>query len=385
MVNTSEMKKLALYFFGCIGLLCMGGCKDKPTQQTEQHLQQAWITYAQGFTLTAYDDLYVVRITQPWVGAQDHFTYVLKRAHAHVPDSLQQFTQIQIPIQTIACTSTTHIPALAVLDEVPTLTGFAGLDYISTEIVRNRIEEGQIRELGQNETLDVEAIVDIEPTVLMVFAMDSGNKALQTIEQAGIPVLYNGDWTEQHPLGKAEWIKLFGVLFDKEKEANQFFDQIVANYMATVKLVQAVQEQPTVLSGVMFGDTWYLPEGNSWAAVYFKEAKANYLWKETKGVASLALSFEQVLEKGQQADFWINPGHYESLQDLAAANPHYKEFDAFKNKKVYSFAPTKGQTGGTLFYEWGPLRPDWVLKDLLWVLHPEVVPAYQPHFYRQLQ
>lgn len=385
MVNTSEMKKLALYFLGCIGLLCMGGCKDKPTQQTEQHLQQAWITYAQGFTLTAYDDLYVVRITQPWVGAQDHFTYVLKRAHAHVPDSLQQFTQIQIPIQTIACTSTTHIPALAVLDEVPTLTGFAGLDYISTEIVRNRIEDGQIRELGQNETLDVEAIVDIEPAVLMVFAMDSGNKALQTIEQAGIPVLYNGDWTEQHPLGKAEWIKLFGVLFDKEKEANQFFDQIVANYMATVKLVQAVQEQPTVLSGVMFGDTWYLPEGNSWAAVYFKEAKANYLWKETKGVGSLALSFEQVLEKGQQADFWINPGHYESLQDLAAANPHYKEFDAFKNKKVYSFAPTKGQTGGALFYEWGPLRPDWVLKDLLWVVHPEVLPTYQPHFYRQLQ
>ncbi|WP_410879723.1 ABC transporter substrate-binding protein [Myroides sp. DW712] len=379
------MKKLALYFLGCLGLFCFVGCKDKSTQQANQHLQQAWITYAQGFTLSAYDDLYVVRITQPWVGAAEHFTYVLKRAQAEVPDSLQQYKQIQIPIQTIACTSTTHIPALAVLDEISTLTGFAGLDYISTEVVRNRIKEGQVRELGQNETLDVEAIVDIQPDVLMVFAMDNGNKALQTIEQSGIPVLYNGDWTEQNPLGKAEWIKLFGVLYDKEKEANQFFDQIVANYTAAVKLVHSIVEQPTVLSGVMYGDAWYLPEGNSWAAKYFKDAKANYLWKETKGVGSLALSFEQVLEKGQQADFWINPGHYESLRDLAAANPHYKQFDAFKNKKVYSFAPTKGQTGGALFYEWGPLRPDWVLQDLLWILHPEVIPAYQPHFYRQLQ
>lgn len=379
------MKRLAFYFLSCMSLLLFVSCKDKPTQQVVQSVQQPLIAYAKGFTLTAYDNMYVVQITQPWADAQEHFTYVLKREQAQVPDSLQHYVQIQIPIQTMACTSTTHIPALAVLEEVPALVGFAGLTYISTEAVRDRIEEGQIRELGQNEALNVEAIVDLQPTVLMAFAMDNANKALQSIRQAGIPVLYNGDWTEQHPLGKAEWIKLFGVLFDKEKEANQYFDQIVADYTKAVALVSDVQEQPTLLSGVMYGDMWYLPEGNSWAGVYFTDAKANYLWRETTGVGSLALSFEQVLEKGQQASFWINPGHYESLKDLASANPHYKEFDAFKNKKVYSFAPTKGTTGGALFYEWGSLRPDWVLQDLIWVLHPEVLPEYQPHFYRQLQ
>lgn len=379
------MKRLAFYFLSCMSLLLFVSCKDKPTQQVVQSVQQPLIAYAKGFTLTAYDNMYVVQITQPWADAQEHFTYVLKREQAQVPDSLQQYVQIQIPIQTMACTSTTHIPALAVLEEVPALVGFAGLTYISTEAVRDRIEEGQIRELGQNEALNVEAIVDLHPTVLMAFAMDNANKALHNIRQAGIPVLYNGDWTEQHPLGKAEWIKLFGVLFDKEKEANQYFDQIVADYTKAVALVSDVQEQPTLLSGVMYGDMWYLPEGNSWAGVYFKDAKANYLWRETTGVGSLALSFEQVLEKGQQASFWINPGHYESLKDLASANPHYREFDAFKNKKVYSFAPTKGATGGALFYEWGSLRPDWVLQDLIWVLHPEVLPEYQPHFYRQLQ
>lgn len=379
------MKRLAFYFLSCMSLLLFVSCKDKPTQQVVQSVQQPLIAYAKGFTLTAYDNMYVVQITQPWADAQEHFTYVLKREQAQVPDSLQQYVQIQIPIQTMACTSITHIPALAVLEEVPALVGFAGLTYISTEAVRDRIEEGQIRELGQNEALNVEAIVDLHPTVLMAFAMDNANKALHNIRQAGIPVLYNGDWTEQHPLGKAEWIKLFGVLFDKEKEANQYFDQIVADYTKAVALVSDVQEQPTLLSGVMYGDMWYLPEGNSWAGVYFKDAKANYLWRETTGVGSLALSFEQVLEKGQQASFWINPGHYESLKDLASANPHYREFDAFKNKKVYSFAPTKGATGGALFYEWGSLRPDWVLQDLIWVLHPEVLPEYQPHFYRQLQ
>lgn len=379
------MRKIAFCLLMCMGVLLFVGCKDKPTTEVGQMTQQPLITYAKGFTLTAYDNLYVVQIIQPWVSAKERFTYVLKRQQAQVPDSLQRYTQIQIPIRTMACTSTTHIPALDVLDEVPALVGFAGLDYISTASVRQQIKAGKIKELGQNEALNVEVVVDIQPDVLMAFAMDNGNKALQTIEQAGIPVLYNGDWTEQNPLGKAEWIKLFGVLFDKEKEANRFFDQLLTDYTAALQLVTTQKQQPSVLSGVMYADVWYLPEGNSWAATYFKDAKTNYLWQETKGVGSLALSFEQVLEKGQQADLWINPGHYESLRDLAAANPHYKEFDAFKNKKVYSFAPTKGETGGTLFYEWGPLRPDLVLKDLIKIAHPEILPKYQPHFYRQLQ
>ncbi len=379
------MKKIAFYLLGCMTLLLFIACKDKPTAAIEQVTQQSLITYAKGFTLASYDDFYVVRITQPWVGAKEQFTYVLKREQARVPDSLLQYTQVQIPIQTIACTSTTHIPALDVLDKVSSLIGFAGLDYISTQSVRDRIEQGSVQELGQNEALNVETLIDLQPDVLMTFAMDHSNKALQTIEQAGIPVLYNGDWTEQNPLGKAEWIKLFGVLFDREAEANQFFNQIVKDYTSTLQVVENIEIQPTVLSGVMYGDIWYLPEGNSWAGIYFQDAQANYLWKETQGTGSLSLSFEQVLEKAQQAEYWINPGHYESLADLDAANPHYKEFDAFKNKRVYSFASTKGSTGGSLFYELGALRPDLVLKDLIHILHPTVLPNYQPYFYRQLK
>ncbi|WP_413512814.1 ABC transporter substrate-binding protein [Myroides odoratus] len=378
------MKKLAFYFLGCTLVLLLGACKKQVKEEIEQQSQQALITYAKGFTLKAYPDIYVVQVMQPWANAKERFTYVLKREKAQVPDSLKAYPQIQIPIQSIACTSTTHIPALTILNEVASLTGFAGLTYVSSEAVRDQITKGTIQELGQNEALNVEVILDLQPSLLMAFAMDHGNKALQTIANAGIPVLYNGDWTEQTPLGKAEWIKLFGVLYDKEAEANQFFEQIVEDYTATLQLVEKAKKAPTVLSGVMYADMWYLPEGNSWAAIYFKDAQANYLWKETQGVGSLALSFESVLEKAQKADFWINPGHYESLNDLAEANPHYKEFDAFKNKKVYSFAPTQGATGGTLFYELGPVRPDLVLKDLIKIFHPHLLPEYQLYFYQQL-
>lgn len=383
------MKNLAFYFLGGLFFLLVSSCKQQvkepKTSQETQQVMQSNITYAKGFTYKAYGDVYVVAITQPWANANTHFTYVLKRATAQVPDSLQKYPQIQIPIQTLVSTSTTHIPALDALDEVPSLIGFSGLEYVSTAAVRKQIDSGHIKEVGQNEALHVEVILDLQPDVLMAFAMDKEDKSLQTIANAGIPILYNGDWTEQNPLGKAEWIKLFGLLYDKEKEAKQFFDQIAADYIAATQLVQSVQQRPTVMSGVMYADVWYLPEGKSWAAVYFKDAQTDYLWKETQGVGSLALSFEQVLEKAQQAEYWINPGHYESLAELAQANPHYKEFEAFKNKRIYSFAPAKGPTGGSLFYEIGVLRPDWVLKDLIHIVHPELLPEYHPHFYQQLQ
>lgn len=381
------MKKFALYFLSFVLFLLLSNCKqqEKKTEAIEQHGRTAAIKYAKGFTLDTYEGVYVVRVNQPWINAKEHYTYILKKKEAQVPDSLQIYPQIQIPIQTIVCTSTTHLPALDVLGEVASLTGFAGLNYTSTATVRKQIDLGRIRELGQSESLNVEVVLDLQPTVVMAFAMDKNNKALQTIQNAGIPIIFNGDWTEQNPLGKAEWIKLFGALYDKEKEANQIFNQIEIDYQTALQLVLEIEEKPTVLSGVMYSDIWYLPEGKSWAAVYFKDAKTNYLWQETQGTGSLSLSFEQVLEKAKQAEYWINPGHYESLSDLVDANPHYKEFDAFKNKKVYSFAPVKGPTGGSLFYELGSLRPDLVLKDLIKIVHPAVLPTYQPYFYRQLQ
>ncbi|MBB1148889.1 ABC transporter substrate-binding protein [Myroides sp. NP-2] len=379
------MKKLVFYLMGCTLFVFCSSCKQQLKEEEIQQTEQSNIDYAKGFNFTSYDDVYVVNITQPWANANTRFTYVLKRATAQVPDSLQKYPQIQIPIQSLVATSTTHIPALDVLNQVPSLVGFAGLDYVSTPAVRQQIDLGKVREVGQNDALNVEVILDVQPDVLMAFAMNKEDKSLQTLANAGIPILYNGDWTEQNPLGKAEWIKLFGLLYDKEKEASAFFDQIVIDYTAALQLVKAVTKQPTVMSGVMYADVWYLPEGKSWAAVYFSDAQTDYLWKDTQGVGSLALSFEQVLEKAQHATYWINPGHYESLAELAQANPHYKEFEAFKNKNVYSFAPTKGPTGGSLFYEIGGMRPDWVLKDLIHLVHPEVLPEYEPHFYKQLK
>src|SRR5690606_13605453 len=133
---------------------------------------------------------------------------------------------VEIPVKRIVVTSTTHIPSLEMLDETDALVGFPSLDFISSEKTRERISQGTVRELGQNENLNTEIVLDLSPEAVIGFAMDGNNPTFATLQKGGIPVFYNADWTENTPLGKAEWIKFFGAFFNKDKEADSLFEEI---------------------------------------------------------------------------------------------------------------------------------------------------------------
>ena len=382
------MKKYLSYLFlSCFTLFAFVSCDKKPANHNNFEVEEATKTvqFATGFSIEPYEGFTVVRVSNPWTGSRQEQVYVAVKEGVEVPDSLQSYTKIQVPVKNLVVTSTTHLPALELLNEVEALSGFPGLNYISSPPIRARITQGEVVELGEAEQLNTEKILELQPDVVVGFAMDSEPKSLSLLKQLGVNVVYNGDWLEQNPLGKAEWIKFFGVLFDKQAQADRLFNHIAAEYVDVLKLLETEMHKPTVFSGVMFQDVWYMPKGDSWAATFFQHAVSNYLWKDTAGEGSLALPFESVFERAQKADFWINPGHYESLQALSDANSHYASFEAFKKGQVYSFAPVKGESGGTVFYEVGPTRPDLVLKDLVYILHPERLPNHELVFYRQLK
>ena len=228
-------------------------------------------------------------------------------------------------------------------------------------------------------------MLELAPEVVVGFTLDGNDKSLQTIEKTGIPVLINADWRETHPLGKAEWIKFFGALYNKNKQADSIFNTIETNYNLAKKLAQKTKTKPTVLSGAMYKDIWYMPKGDSWAARFIEDANGAYLWKDSKGTGSIALNIESVLENGQKADFWIAPGQFTTKAQLLEFNTVYGAFDAFKNNKIFSFTTKKGATGGVLYYELAPNRPDLVLKDIINILHPTLFKEYQPHFFEVLK
>lgn len=374
--------KIALFAL----LAFASGCKREPDQAGVLHAEiKNEIKYASGLSIFEYGDYSIVKVSNPWPDASKDYTYILKEKGAVVPDSLAQFTAIQVPIKSIVVTSTTHIPSLEMLEKENTLLGFPNLDYISSEKVRALIDAGKLKELGSNQTLNTEVIIDAAPDVLIGYGIDNKNPALDNLEKSGVKIMLNGDWNEQTPLGKAEWIKLFGALYGLDEKADKIFSDIEKEYNSTLVLAKKATSKPTILAGDMFEGTWYLPKGTSWGSLLLEQAGGNYLWKETEGTGSLALSFETVLEKAKDADFWITSGQFSSLKEMTTANAHYAQFKAFKNKNVYSFSGKKGKKGGILYYELAPNRPDIVLKDIVKTLHPELLPNYTPFFFENLK
>lgn len=372
---------LLLFFvlFSCIQ------CKQNTvsTKETSEGISQ--IQYAKGFSIVNHDGYSIVTVKNPWPKAAKTYRYILKEKNGIVPDSLKQNPIIAVPIQTIVVTSTTHIPSLEMLGEEKSLVAFPNLDYISSEKVRTLIDAKKIKEIGNNQSLNTEVLIDLQPDIIIGYGIDNNNQTLDNLQKSGLKVMLNGDWNEETPLGKAEWIKFFGALYGKQKEANEIFSKITTDYLATIKIAKKATTKPTVLAGDMFEDKWYLPRGTSWGSQLLKEANADYLWAETKGTGSLSLSFETVLERAQNADVWITSGQFGSLKAMADANTHYEQFKAFQQKKVFTFTRKKGKTGGVLYYELAPNRPDIVLKDILKIMHPELLPDYKLFFFEKLK
>ena len=379
------MKILRFFFL----ILLSVSCKNEHSKQIVDNItgKDLDLKYAEGFSSKDYGSHLVITIKNPWPESEEEYKYVIiKDSEAknwHLEKSRYDGI-ITDEITKLVVTSTTHIPALELLGVEQTLVGFPGADYISSEKTRKRIDDGLVRELGKNEGINTEVLLELNPDVVIGFGVDGVNKTFETIKKSGIPVIYNGDWVESSALAKAEWIKFFGVLFNKEKEADSIFNTIENEYLEAKKIAAKAKKQPTVLSGAMHKDVWYLPNGSSPEAQFLKDANVNYLWSDTSGNGSLALSFEVVLEKAQHADIWLSPSYYSSYEQLEEANELYTNFDAFKNKSIYSFVNTTGATGGVLYYELGTARPDLVLKDLIKICHPKLLKKYTPHFFKSL-
>ena len=380
------MKQLFFFTF----LLFISSCK----QQKKEALPLAApatsinINYANGFAIEKQSSgLIVVKIVSPWPDADSSFTYALvpKEKQAIITLNKDEFDAIiSVPIENIVVTSTTHIPALEALGVLDKLIGFPDTEYISSKAARARIVSGQIIELGVNESLNTEAVLALKPEMVVGFAVTGKNSSYETLKRSNIPVVYNGDWVEETPLGKAEWIKFFAPFFGKEDQANTIFNEIEQSYLNAKKLAATAKTSPTIISGALYKDVWYLPGGKSWAANFLQDANAKYLWQDTSQNGSLSLSWESVLDVAQQADYWVAPAQFTSYAEMETASPHYKQFEAFQDKKIYTFANTIGETGGTLYYELAPQRPDLVLKDLIHILHPGLLPDHKPYFFKPL-
>ena len=358
-------------------------CKKEILKVDKNVKSKSTIKYAKGFDIVYENGVKKLIINSAYQNSNEIFEYYIKnKSDKKTP----QLNTIFTPVKRIVVTSTTHVPMVELLNEETSIVGFPYSKYISSEKTRALIDNGIIKEIGKENSLNTEILLDLKPQLVVGYSVSSANKSLTTIKKAGIDVIYNGDWLEQTPLGRAEWIKFFGVLFDKEKQADSIFNVIEANYLDAVTLAEKSDKKATILSGaIMSKDIWNLPAGESFVARFLNDANVNYLWKDSKGKGSLSLSFESVFEKAQNADFWIAPGYFSSKEQLLKSNKLYTKFKAFNTDNIYTPSTKKGKTGGVIYYELASTRPDLVLKDIIKITNPDLLQKYEFTFFEKMK
>ena len=342
------------------------------------------LSYAEGFAVQYQGRNKLVEVKYPFQGATSGFKYLLVPRGDSIPVHQPDVRVIIIPLTSIVVTSTTHIPLLEYLGVSDKLIGFPTTDYISSEKVRERIDNGLVQDLGVDKGMNLERLASLKPGMVMGYTMSSDYGQFKKMEELNIPVVINAEYLEKHPLGRAEWIKFTSVFFNKEKEADSVFRVIEKSYLEVKALADHVETKPTVLSGIVYGGTWFLPGGQNYASRILRDAGCAYLWQENTSNGYLELSFESVYEKAHDAELWIGVGNFTSLKEIEAADDRYAQFKPFRTRSVYTYDARKGAKGGSEFLELGYLRPDLILKDLVKIAHPDMLKEYELYFHKRL-
>ena len=371
-------------------LLCLGwglllfSCGET---KTENLLKKSIpLDFAIGFQLFQGEGFWEIEVSQGYAGSSDTYRYLVLDSGVQV-NTTGYDAVVQLPIDAVVLTSTTQVPHLDALGQSDLLMGFPQTDLISSTKTRALIAAGKVKELGAGPSANPELVLELQPDWIMISTLGEDLRYLDIFKQAGIPALINGEYVEQNPLGRAEWIKFTGVLLGKYSEALAQFEQIKKDYLEAEVLASSLAEKDktTVLSGVMYQDIWYAPGGESWAAQLLEKAGGSYVFGKEGAAGSLQLNYEVVLDQGTSAPIWIGAADFASLEEMGKIEPRYQAFAAWKTGEVYTYTAKKGATGGLEYFELGYLRPDLILKDLIKILHPELLPGYEPYFYQKLK
>ncbi|WP_339712045.1 ABC transporter substrate-binding protein [Cyclobacterium amurskyense] len=366
-------------------LLFLPACQQASQKGTMDALEEVPLMYAKGFSLFRGENYHIIEIVQQ-EGENQRFLVYDSQKEIDFPD-IPIDAKIVSGSHKIILSATPQVAHLDYLNAEESLMAFPDLDLITSEKVRKRINDNKVIDLGKGPTWDLEKIIDLQPDWVMVSGFGETSKMVERLKSAKIPVIVNKEYQEKHPLGRAEWIKVTGILLGKQEEASAVYSKIAANYKAAQERASlvAAEGKPTVLSGSMYKDIWYAPAKDSWGAKIIADAAGQYLFDSMEGTGSLTLNYEFVLDKASQADYWIGAADYATLGSMVAQNPKYSGFEAYKKKNVYTYTLGKGKTGGFRYFEEGYLRPDLVLLDMIKILHPEKAVDHQFRYFQKLE
>jgi iron complex transport system substrate-binding protein len=294
---------------------------------------------------------------------------------------------IKKPLKSIAAMGCTYANMLDALGSLNALSAIDNIDYVSNAAIINKFNNKQLIELARSPQIDLEKTIRLNPQLIINFGMGEGEKDIdKKLELTNIPVAIVVDHLEATPLARAEWIKFIAAFVGKDESADSIFNITYNNYHRLKHLLDNNKLFPTVFSEVKLGDVWYMPGGKSFMSTMLKDAGANYLWQDNNQTGSIPLSFEQVVAKAKDADYWINLSTFKTKENLLQNESRYVEFKAFKTSSLYNNNRCVNANGYSDYWETGMIYPDRILSDLIQIFHPEIKmnPKVNLYYYKQL-
>jgi len=345
------------------------------------------VSYAKRLKIVNTDGYSHVSVLNPWQGARDIAQeWYLFRSGEEIPYFIDTLKVIRVPVKKVVCMSTTHLAMISALGEAESVVGFSGTRFIFNDALVQGVRRGEIREVGYEDNLNKELIVKLDPDLVMVYGIGSESSGyIVKLREMGVRVVYNADYLENDPLGKAEWIRFIGALYCNEEMADSIFAGIEKEYNILKSYISAnTGEKPKVLLGLPFRDTWYISPGNSYISTLVGDAGGDYLWRDTESSVSMPLGLENVYMKAISADYWLNTGSAGTRGEIATIDERLTRLNCFKTGNVFNNNKRTGKEGGNDYWEGGTLNPHIILKDIAAILHPDLFEGHELIYYRQL-
>jgi len=345
------------------------------------------VSYARGFTITDHGQYRKITVLDPWQQSSGvSFEYYLVDIEKDIPKELEGKQVIRTPVRSVICLSTSHVGFLSALHEIGSLRALSGAEFVSDPEVQNAVASKKVFDIGYDQGINYELILSLKPDLIMAYGVGGEVTGfINKLIDLNLNVILNGEYLEESALAKAEWVKFVGAFYNKDQEAADYFLEIENNYKRIKQKVAKAKKHPVVLTGLPYKDAWWMAGGHSNLAAMIGDAGGEFLWKDNTSREAFVVSLEEVVIRAAKADFWINCGTVNTLDELLSTDSRFTVFPQVQKKTIFNNNLKVSSGGGNDYWEQGVVRPDLILSDLVKIFHPECDSGKVYNFYKKVE
>lgn len=361
-----------------LALASFASCKGGHASVSGGEGKEVPTKYAENLSIVEHEDFTEVTVRNPWDTVKILQKYILVPSEQELPTNLPQGTVVRTPVTNALVYSTVHNSLISELGAIDAIGGVCNAKYVNEGEVKERLRSGRIADCGVSMSPDLEKIIKLHPQVIMLSPFENNDKYAK-VGELGIPIIECADYMETSALGRAEWVRFYGMLFGRTDVSEKMFADTEKRYLDLKEKAKKATSRPKVLIDQRYGQVWNVPGGESTIAGLIRDAGGINPFDGYRQSGSVPLAPEKVLAEAYDADIWFvryNQDKEKSLKELASDAPVNSQFKAFKEGNVYGC-----NTRYIDFYEETPFHPDRLLEDMLHYMHPEMKDSTGTHSY----